>query len=523
MDTGTRLSRERRRKFVAAGRRNQHARRVRYPEGSRLRRPASKLLPKMKQSPLRYAAGFYALGLITGWLIGSGALRPPTPVRLSGSQAVSPTPAPVRPAIPSVFPTPTPTPAPRSSVAVFKGGLVCEGAEGVVPLARWRVCLGGSALALRAGVPPSVELPPDPDFPRPVALSITVAGWKSADVSLPAADPQGRRILKRITLIRETAPLRLKCAATGVDYDTLEADWLHPLAGQPCARPLHDRETFPLDSPLPESREPLVLPTGCYRLVLKSKRAPERIRDFVLAPEVQLQAGGSIRNSTLPLPPSLAGRLIGIAGTIPAAEPNDPPVGAFCGLDINLKENRGSMLVAFHPLKEQSIGYAEMQPRPDNCWPISNLFLENPGRLEFDCPLNHADYRVILENVDGRITVQTHLVLPENEQQRADLLARMLELIRVQSLQSGSSVMAVPAGFDPNFSNARMEDLPNYKNLASPSEFRRHLDRLALSASKPIALATRIAVHHPANRPWEFGAEPARGNRTKLPVTPKPQ
>ena len=39
MFSSARLSCERRVKLVAAGRRNQHARRVRYPEGSRLRRP----------------------------------------------------------------------------------------------------------------------------------------------------------------------------------------------------------------------------------------------------------------------------------------------------------------------------------------------------------------------------------------------------------------------------------------------------------------------------------------------------
>ena len=371
----------------------------------------------MRAKPLLYAGAFYALGLITGYLSGSGALRPPAPAHQRQpvpQPRASPTP-PVKRAL-----EPVPIPAPKLGAVVFEA--------------------------------------------------------------------------------RKTALLKLKKSDAGVDYDTAQTDWIRPLANEPFATPRQQSETFDLNAPaIPP------MPTGVYRIILKNGNHPQRIRDFVLVQEIELT---NTRGTSLSLPSSLARDFIGVPGVIHGLQPGDAPVGFFCGLHVNIQENRGCMLMAFRSLKEEKVRYADLQPRPDTCWPISNLYLENPARLEFDCSLNHADYRVTLETVDGRVTVLPRFIMPETEQQRTDMLERMKALIRTQAMESGSASSDLPAGYDPGFKNLPPEEMPNFRNIASMEQFQRYLERISINGTKRIEIGAQVSVRRPRGQVWEFQLEP---------------
>jgi len=176
-------------------------------------------------------------------------------------------------------------------------------------------------------------------------------------------------------------------------------------------------------------------------------------------------------------------------------------------INLNLRKNTGDLLLAFRSLQsEQSVRYSDLKPRPDTVWPISNVFLQDPVSLAFDCPLSHVDYRMIIYAADGRFTVLPELVLPEDEGQQKELLGRMRALIQLQARKAAER----PDFFDPRYTRLPVQQLPNYENLLSITNFARHLTRLSHAPTTPIDLGSQITVRQAGPSSWDVHVDRIR-------------
>ena len=389
----------------------------------------------------------------------------------------------------------------RSALVRFEGGLGCESGENLT-LSQWEAMCLGHRLTFSGQTPPQLELPAELLSANPSSITLHVPGWEPLEVKLPALDDRGVGIIASpVVARRETSAFSLNMPRGGSDYDTAELSWVRPLEEQPLASP--PAESFSV--PLSFAASMLVpsVPTGIYRLVLKSN-SPERIRDFTLAPAVAVRAQ-TRRAPAISIPPSLSRTYVGFAGSTLDQRSTDGPTGFFCGVNVNLKKNWGELALTFQPLhRAQTVRYGNMLPRPDTLWPITNLFLEDPARLAFDCPLSHADHRMILLAVDGRITLAAEPIAPESEQQQTEMLARMKTLIQAQVRKSRQD----PHLFDPRYLNLPAEQLPNYDNLASRENFSRHLGRIIRTPVKPLELGVEVTVRRDSDNTWGVAVEP---------------
>jgi hypothetical protein len=399
----------------------------------------------------------------------------------------------------------------RKVKVIFAGGLSCEGREQDMPISAWQVICLSQKLPLIDGEPPSTELPEALFGAQPVRVAVSVPGWNAAEIALPPLDEKGGcSVQEPIILRRKLADLALSMPAAGTDYETAEVVWVHSLEEEPLALPLGRNTFIPLDF---KGAKRLVLPTGVYRCTLKGRNVA-RVRDFDLITALVLHARGE-RSAVVSLPPSLSRTFVGFAGSAVDPQSPDGPTGFFCGIDLNLRKNTGDLLLSFLPLqREQVLQYPDLKPRPDTVWPISNLFLEDPVSLAFDCPLSHADYRMVIHAADGRVTLLPELIVPDDERQQNELLNRMRALIQAQARNAAGK----PDRFDPHYLHLPMQQLPNYENLVSRDHFARHLTRLARTAVKPIELGAEVTVRQDGQQLWEVHVgslygEPDRSER----------
>ncbi len=335
-----------------------------------------------------------------------------------------------------------------------------------------------------------------------LAIAYVAARFVNSRGRAPAAVSRPPLILRR-----EMITLALTMPPGGTDYDTAEVIWIRSLEEEPSAQPPRESPIIPLDFAGTKHLAPL--PTGIYRCTLKS-RSGARIRDFALSASLVLRAKAT--PTVLSLPPSLSRTYIGWAGsTIDPRQPGDP-TGFFCGVHLDLRKNTGEVSLAFLPLhREQSLRYGDLKPRPDTVWPISNLFLEDPVSLAFDCPLSHADYRMVLLAADGRVTLLPELILPEDERQQSELLGRMRTLIQVQARNAAKN----PDWFDPRYVQLPAQQLPNNENLASRDQFARHLAKLSRTPVKSIDLGSQVTVHRSGRDLWEVQVESIEGGAVR--------
>ena len=383
----------------------------------------------------------------------------------------------------------------------FSGGLACEGRESAVPLAQWEIICMSRHLAVSGDTPPQVELPESVLAANPANLAVQVAGWSRIDLKLPPVDEQGDCfITPPVVLRREMAGLCLSMPSGGTDYDTAEISWVRPLGEEPLATPPKHGQSVSLNFKTAGSC--ISLPTGIYKLTLKS-RTPARIREFVLAPELALRHRGEHPESSaasISLPPSLSRTYTGFGGSSMTPQSAEGPTGIFCGININVKDGSGDFILVFQPMnREQTLRYGALKPRPDTVWPISNLFLEDPVRLAFDCPLSHADHRMTISAADGRITLVPTYIAPENDRQQSDMFDRMRALIQVQARTAGQK----PAWFDPRYLNLPAEQLPNFANVLSRERFAWHLSRIARNPVQPFELGSRVTVRQSGEGAWD--------------------
>ena len=401
----------------------------------------------MKYRALFYAAGFYLLGLITGFLIGSGALRPARQARQSSTAPM--------PAQETSAPARSPKPTGSSSVPETHAGATTK--------------------------------------------------------------PQD-----------ETAVLRFSIPSTGTDYDTIETAWIRPLSAPDQRRdaaatlmpggpsfqsgsglpPLQDAGATtklpPPSGPLlvrtvlgSQPAPSLTLPTGVYRITLKSLSDQERIRPCVLVPALELRA--EIPCPPVPVPPSLSGDYVGFGGIVPALEPHGTPIGFFCGITLDIQANSGRLLVAFQTLSGTTVRFPKLKPRPDTSWPISNVYLEDSARVAFDCAMNHADFRVTIDASDGRTTMVPRFMAPESGEARVELLTRMRALMKEQLRAS----QAAPEDFDSAFRGIKAEELPTYKKLETLEQFEKHLARMELGATATIEIGSELSMKRTADGHWK--------------------
>ena len=398
--------------------------------------------------------------------------------------------------------------SPGSSVRVFfVAGLACEGREQDIPVSAWQISCHSRNLVVTDTSPPSVEIPGASVGAAPLQLIIRVPGWKGSVVTLPPAAENGCIYIQEpVVLSRETADLALAMPIVGTDYDIAEIVWVRSLDEEPLALPLGKNAFVSLNFTAIKKLAPL--PTGVYRCVLRG-RGGARIQDFDLCRELALP-GGKARsaNAILSLPPSLPRSYVGLAGFAANPPPALGSTGFFCGITFDLRKNTGELSLAFRPLQnQQSVRYRDLKPRPDTVWPISNLFLEDPVSLAFDCPLSHVDHRMVIFASDGRFTILPQLILPEDERQKKDLLGRMQALIQVQARQGIEN----PEFFDSQYARLPAKQLPNYDNLLSVDNFARHLARLSRAPTKPIDLGSQITVRQAGPAAWNVHVDSIAG------------
>jgi hypothetical protein len=192
---------------------------------------------------------------------------------------------------------------------------------------------------------------------------------------------------------------------------------------------------------------------------------------------------------------------VGFAGL--AADPQQgggPATGLFCGVSIHLRKNSGDLLLASRPLENaQAVRYSDLRPRPDTVWPVSNLFLEDPVSLAFDCPLSHVDHRMLLSGADGRFTILPQMILPEDERQQRDLFGRMRTLLQAQVRNAA----ARPDFYDSRYLRLPAQQLPNYENFASFANFTRHLTRMSQASAHPIDLGAQLSLQKLGPNGWK--------------------
>ena len=348
---------------------------------------------------------------------------------------------------------------------------------------------------------PSPKSPPTVALPQKTPPPSAPENGKSAPPQAPAEE-SGTASTVHEPPPRKTAELQLHEPPGGSDYDTVELRWVRPLEDEPLASPRVSSEPIALENIDGKSATPqkIRLPTGVYELDLENRKYAERIHECVFVSELNLREGPP---EAIALPPSLSRDYAGIGGIVSGQKAGEPPVGFFCGLRLNLKENSGCFLISFQELKEKTVfSYGNLKPRPDTAWPVSNLYLENAGRLSFDCNLNHADYRVTVDAADARVFMVPRYVAPENKEEQENLLDRMKALIAEQVRVRDHGSPSIPAGFDAQFAQRPLEEMPNFKNLNSPEQYQRYLARIAMHPPHAVEIGESVSLTFSPDGQW---------------------
>lgn len=376
-------------------------------------------------------------------------------------------------------------------------GIVRESTEGTAPEGSIIAVSSGGRFSVTSGVPAHVDLPVDPSsgWRR---VSFVCPGWNAVDINFPAAAMDREvSVNQPIKLSRSTTALKLVLPKGGVDYDSAQLTWVSPLEEEPAATPPPNPARLELSqdsSPVFEN-----IPTGIYSLSLRSKHA-SRVKDFVVDSSVRC---GSSTAAAMPLtcivPAALPARLIGFAGLAPDPSKKNPAAGMFCRVDIDVRANAGTLAMAMRPLATaQAIRFADVKPRPDTVWPVSNIVLVDPTRVEFDCPFSHADHHFVLIAADGLITLKGEMLPVEDASLRDEMFGRMRTLIQEQARFAGQN----RAAFDPAYAGLQAQQLPNFAELSSPQEFAAHLRRLSRSALTAIELGESALALKAADGGW---------------------
>ncbi|HEV7401640.1 MAG TPA: hypothetical protein VGO11_01890, partial [Chthoniobacteraceae bacterium] len=205
------------------------------------------------------------------------------------------------------------------------------------------------------------------------------------------------------------ATLSFHIPPEGTDYDSAELEWLKPLEGEsaPAAPPAGF--AIPLTGIMPSCQ----MLSGYYRLTFKNI-ALKRVGDFVAAAALPVRADTP---GVFPVPGTMSRRYVGYVGAR-RGPPGEAPVAVFCAAQVDVRGGTGEFLLCFdEPKVPLDLDYAGLHPRPDNAWPITNVFLEDAARLSFDCPLSHVDHRVVIDRSDGLTTMLALPVPPEDDRQ----------------------------------------------------------------------------------------------------------
>lgn len=360
----------------------------------------------------------------------------------------------------------------------------------------------GLAYPVTAGVPAHVDLPiTTASGWRPV--SFVSPGWDEVKINFPPATPGKDTVVGQpIRLRRSVTSLTLRMPEGGSDYDEASLVWVGTLEGEPAATPpdvplgvrLEIKGSHVLD----------VVPTGVYSLVLRSGHVG-RVKEFVIDPAVQCVAKkGADAFRLYSIPPSLSRKWVSFAAVAPDGGRKGPTAGMFCRLNIDIRANGGDMAMAMQPLVTgQTLHFADLKPRPDTVWPVSNVLLIDPTRVEFDCPFSHADHHFVLTSADGFVTLKGEMLSVENPAMRDEMFERMKTLIQKQALFGGQN----RSFFDPAYAGLTAQQLPNFAELASPQEFAGHLRRISRSPLTAIELGESVVVGKTSDGSWHVKAK----------------
>jgi len=386
---------------------------------------------------------------------------------------------------------------PPSAKISFTGALTCEGILAPASHAGWVISCLGERLELRDTPQPEVEIPGRLMAANPSRLAIEVPGWKRVEIPWPSLDDSGHAIISEaITLVRQRADLSVELPPGGTDYDSIELLWLHPLDNQPAASMLEPVRVVPLDF---SGRKSLTgLATGIYQVTLKS-RTPDRIAPFILQHTLTITDERTL--PVLSIPSSLSRTYIGFGHSTSYTPTEEGRYAVVFGVNLNVRKNSGELLVDFKSLRrDQTFEYADLRPRPDCFWPIGNLSVTDPGRITFDCPLFYADHRMTLNAADGRITLNTELIMPSDDRELWDMLSRMRDLLNGQARKAARD----PSWFDPRFINQPLDRLPSNDDLLSRDRYSRHLARVATARKQTIELGARLGLRMDAEDSWDI-------------------
>lgn len=290
------------------------------------------------------------------------------------------------------------------------------------------------------------------------------------------------------------ATLTFQVPPEGTDYDSVEFALVKPLEDEtPGAMELKE-------AVMPATKDTtFTLPTGYYRVTLKSS-TPARVRDFVAASALPVRPGKA--PASFPLPGSMSRKYVGYVGAR-RGPPGETPVAVFCAVQVEIRSGTGEILIVFdEPKAPLEMDYAAMKPRPDNAWPISNVFLEDPARLSFDCALSHVDHRVVIDRSDGVTTLLALPVPPEDDRQLGALLQRMRDLLKAQA----KTAAAKPERFNARYRGLAAERLPNNEHMKTLETFRAYVNRVTSGQPQSVAMGDRLRILKSGSDGWEVKA-----------------
>lgn len=375
--------------------------------------------------------------------------------------------------------------------------------------------VGGTAWPIRDGEKSS-EIEMERTYFRALGnhTSLLLPGWLEQSISIPAPDAKGRAVISDpITLTRATAGLRLARTPGGCDYATAELVWKRQLDDEPTATPPAEplRRALATDSVLAWDG----IPTGIYSLVLKGSE-PRRVVDFVLDPELAISssARGGSGIVARALPPSLSGCYITYVPTRELAGGSLAATASFYGVRLDIAKGSGEVMAALSPVGEgREITVQQLKPRPDTLWPLSNLILREPARVEFDCPLFFVDYHLTLETADAMITLKGEFIPPEDTRSQAELFSRM-KLLRQRQIE----MAATNAGrFEPGSVGPDYQRLPFFSVLATPEVFGEHLRDRSHHVHSSLDMGRSVIMSRGTSGNWEarLVRAPAEGGKAR--------
>lgn len=346
---------------------------------------------------------------------------------------------------------------------------------------------------------------------------LKVAGW-FADCTLTADGKGDFQLASAIEWARTTAPLYISCGTT--DYEKLVATWVRSLPGEPGTAP----PGAPATAALSENMEPLMLPTGIYKLTLTGADGSERVKPWVLATDATVSTAGEPARQ---IPRSIAGDYWG-----------------FWSVDIQIKDVYPATFLIFRvkpkgtgvvveeveiprgPLAQEKVfQWTDKRPMIGATFLAEAVQLVSPAKLSFVAPIEELEWNVDFEARESNPRLVLNLGDRKSKEDVEIMRKRRLAYFnsQVKMVQEKGLYNMFRDEDANNLKSKNLKDLGRSKLLNSEPIYSNHYgsrfkfltDWSASSRDKPIIelypLGTPLYPNNPHDASWD--ATPTRPPR----------